>query len=113
MNTGPASQLLEASPPPARSGPSRRGCPSEAPCPQPRPWAVDARLAAPPTSPSLSKPEQWIQLRLQLGPAAFRRHLTRSKYLEMSPTRATVSLTMLLGSHFLHGTALPATELLP
>lgn len=70
------------------SGPSRRGCPSEVPCPHPWPWPADTWLAAPLTSPNLSKANPWIQLRLQLGPATSRRHLTGNKCSEMSPTPA-------------------------
>ena len=49
---------------------------------------ADAWLAAPPTSPDSSQPKRWIELRLQLGPATSRRHLTCNKHLEMSPTSA-------------------------
>ena len=54
------------------------------------PWPPpsDTWLIAPRTSPNLSKPQQWIELRLQLGPATSRRHLTCQEDWEMSPAPA-------------------------
>ena len=54
------------------------------------PWppTSDTWLIAPRTSPNLSKPQRWIEIRLQQGPATSRRHLTCQEDWEMSPTPA-------------------------
>lgn len=85
MNT--TSRLLRAALPLALQA-LRGGVVSEVPCPHPWPWPADTWLAAPLTSPNLSEANPWIQLRLQLGPAISRRHLTGNKCSEMSPTPA-------------------------
>ena len=78
------------------------------PCPSPS----DTWLTAPQTSTNLSKPQQWIELRLQLGPATSRRHLTCQESWEMSPAPALGhSGSPLVASPFM---GLPApSELLP
>lgn len=75
--------LWLSGPPSSLSDTSRRYCFPKGPCPV-RNLAQDAWLDALLTSSDLSKPKQWIWLRLQLGPPYPKRHLTYSKCLEIS-----------------------------
>ena len=84
-------QAMDEYPPPRFSdwGPSTPWALQEGlSLPVPWPPPSDTWLIAPRTSPNLSKPQRWIEIRLQQGPATSRRHLTCQEDWEMSPTPA-------------------------